>query len=320
MNSLIIEKSLGHISVQDLGRFTAQHLGFSASGVADEYAYLSGNQQLKNADNAAALEITFGQVDININGQCTIILTGANCQATVNNIEVAHWQILQLKSGDKLSLNKPIAGIYTYLCVYGGIQTSRQLNSRSELPKNLQTSFEQTIHLHKEFPLSDIANIETSPLSDTLKSPFSPALFYATQHLVLRFIPHQLWQTFDIKKQKMLSNQHYTLLASSNKMGYRFKGEAIMLNSQTNTSTYKQQKAQLSKPVTYGAIQLPDSGQPIVLMKDRQTIGGYQTLGTVIQTDLFRLAQMRANQTVSFLPIKLEQAQAQLAAFYQRFA
>ncbi len=97
-------------------------------------------------------------------------------------------------------------------------------------------------------------------------------------------------------------------------MGYRLKG------TQTRLDIADSIRSTLSKPVCFGTIQCPSDGQPIVLMKDRQTVGGYPVLGTVIQTDLFRLSQKRPGETVRFVPTTLAQAQAQLAAFREKFS
>ena len=94
-------------------------------------------------------------------------------------------------------------------------------------------------------------------------------------------------------------------------MGYRLQTE--------NTLGITIKNKALSKPVCYGTMQMPNADQVIVLMKDRQTIGGYPVLGNVIQTDLFRLSQMRAGQKVKFLPTSLNSAQQQLTQFYLRF-
>lgn len=309
MNKLTIIKQKGLISVQDLGRFHAQHLGFSASGVADEFAFLSGNKWLGNALNAAALEVTFGQITLTVDSPCQIIITGADCQAKVNNVRVQHWQIINLSANDHVELLAPKSGVYSYICISGGIQTPLYFDSASELPKALKVNKPNKEATQYLFTCEQ--HITAKPVPSTAIA--SAINYYFQQDKksvhVLRFIPHHLWHELTTKAQQKISRQVFQLQASSNKMGYRLKSSnPIDLAS----------SQQLSKPVTLGAIQLPSDGQPIILMKDRQTIGGYPTLGCVIQVDIPRLAQLNAHQNVKLLPITIEKAQAQLQAFYQK--
>ena len=317
-------------TVQDLGRFNYQHLGFSASGVADEFAFLSGNQILGNNANDAALEVIFGQLSLTVNCPCDIAITGADCYATINNKKVAHWQLLHLNSGDILQLNMPKQGIYSYLCFAGGLLTPALLGSQSTLPTTLQKQLKT-----KANEFTDILPLSTNTISNNTflnEEKRQQALTYylqqneqnSTNHVIqaaqaiqkIRFIPHALWWLFTAAEQKIFLKQTYQITANSNKMGYRLNGkQAIELALTTSQILSKQT---LSKPVTLGTIQIPNDGQPIILMKDRQTIGGYPTLGTVIQVDIPRLAQMKAPQTIQLIPISLEKAQLQYTAFYQK--
>lgn len=304
MNTLTILSNKGHCSVQDLGRFNSQHLGFSASGVADEYAYRYGNALLGNQPSDAALEIVFGHITIQANAQCTVVLTGTDCQANINQKSVSNWQVLMLKTGDVLTLKQAIKGNYTYLCVYGGINTTQFMHSRSQFPIVAQSP----IQAETTIPLAENCTYHSDDKQRKIST--NPAHFYSSQPLTLRFMPHKLWQELPPQQQISIRQQQYKISPQSNKMGIRLLGANMPVPSS---------EEMLSVPVTFGTIQLPASGLPIILMKDRQTIGGYPTLGCVLQTDLFRLAQMPAMQTVSFSPISVTQAQTQLQSFYEKF-
>lgn len=311
---------MGYISIQDLGRFNQQHLGFSASGAADEYAFRYGNYVLGNQTNAAALEITFGQISLSANCSCSFIITGADCQATINKMPIKHWQIHTLQTNDVLTLTAPKNGIYSYLCVYGGIQNKQFLASRTELTDAVKAGLKTQIHRHNkvnenEIPLAECAEITNNPhkkLINVAASDQLPEDYYCLndKSLTLRFIPHSSWQLLSDKDKNLFLQQKYQLSNSCNKMGYRLSAQE---------SLYLTPEPRLSKPTTLGTIQLPPDGQPIVLMKDRQTIGGYPVIGTVIFTDIPRLAQRRSGQNVTFCQTTLEQAQAQYLAFLSRF-
>jgi allophanate hydrolase subunit 2 len=141
----------------------------------------------------------------------------------------------------------------------------------------------------------------------------TPDNFYKYNVLTLRFSPQKLWMDLANEHQQEILEQHYIISAQSSRMGYRL--------SQLPKSALAQvvNRKTLSKPVTYGTIQLPENGEPIILMKERQTIGGYPVMGSVMQTDLFRLSQLRPGEKVKLQPTTLIDAQQQLNMFYRRF-
>lgn len=334
----------GHASIQDLGRVHSQHLGFSASGAADEYAFLSANKLIaehqhslnpkKSQLNCAAIEITLGQISFQAHGDCLIAITGADCQAKINNQAVSNWQCLQLNAGDIIEFTMPKAGLHSYLAIAGGVQL--QENQQPWLGSFSQTTNEVALGFSGKpltkaskvyfkpaaFITSELTNAATSVIPNSQMRKPIPQQFYATQTLTLRFIASPLFLKMTTAMQKQWLSSSYSISADSNRMGYR-----LHLQNPDNTSTNKpilsdvlRASCCLSKPVCYGMIQLPANEEPIILMKERQTMGGYPVLGTVMTTDLFRLSQMRPGAKVNFSIINVQQAQQQLRAFYQRFS
>lgn len=337
----------GKASIQDLGRLNAQHLGFSASGVADEYAYLYANKLIIEYQNkivgshddkqqaCAALEITLGQVTLQANSACTIAITGADCQAQLNKVLISNWQCHQLKAGDIINFAMPKSGLHSYLAVSGGFKLTENqepwLGSFSQTDNEMALNVEgKALITHSKlfFPRQNLVPkiqsqkecLQNVKRTTQYKSNAS-ALFYPQQQLTLRFIASALFLKLTIEKQQSFLANNYVISPNSNRMGYRLalKEESVKPNSNKILSTQLRTTSTLSKPVTYGMIQLPANEQPIVLMKERQTMGGYPVLGSVIQTDLFRLSQMRPGQKVHFSLINYQQAQQQLQAFYQKF-
>ncbi|NQY63206.1 MAG: biotin-dependent carboxyltransferase [Alteromonadaceae bacterium] len=355
---LTVLKANGLCSIQDLGRLNAQHLGFSAGGAADEHAFLAANYLLNNKKNDAALEITLGQISFRAGCCCTIAITGADCNATINDKPIENWQVHQLTNSDVLQLQRPHNGLQSYIAVVNGVQAKEWLGSRcqtlSEIPlgfngdKITQGSFiklseqcNSTEQYRKELTTSD-THYNQSAQTPQGKNKLTHGVFQGcwqnfyqdfaqNQLLVIRFIPGKLWSGISKTNQQQFCSTVYTVSANSNRMGYRLVNQAgdfeicehLSMSSMelenTGKSTNTEKTAKLSKPVNYGAIQIPENGQPIILMKERQTIGGYPVLGSVIQTDLFRLSQKRPGEQIRFEPISLERAQQQLLAFYRRF-
>lgn len=331
-------------SIQDLGRINAQHLGFSASGAADEHAFLSANKLIVAHQNevcseknkaqrqCAALEITLGQISFRANTACIIAIAGADCHARINNSIVKNWQSYQLQANDIIEFAMPKTGLHSYLAVLGGVRLDA--NQPPWLGSFAQTQHEMALNTTgKQLSVSSKLYFSEQTFPTTVQSQLviaqvvapsnlsKPAICYAQQQLTLRFMASKLFLQLSEEKQQAFLAASYSISADSNRMGYRLinKNGPVSSRSIDMLTTELRASSALSKPVTYGMIQFPTNEQPIILMKERQTMGGYPVLGTVMQTDLFRLSQMRPGQTVKFTVISIEQAQQQLQAFYQKF-
>lgn len=309
---ITVTKCNNNISIQDLGRSSAQHLGFSASGAADEYSYLLGNLLINNQANTPAFEIFLGNVSFMFNSPCIIMLTGADCQTQLNNQSVSNNQPLNIEKGDILQLRTPNNMLYTYLSVQGGFNCKTWLGSASYTHHEHHINEHiQAIYEGQNFALSAKQSRENKHDKVHCNNANQVNSLFHQPHedkLTLRFIPSNLFNAWTNTHQQTFLTQAYKIAINSNKMGYRLSGEPLEVTSETL----------LSKPVTLGTIQLPPDGQPIILMKERQTIGGYPTLGVVIQTDIFRLSQKRAGEKVCFKTAAISQAQAQLLSYKRR--
>ena len=321
-NTLTIIHQKGLCSIQDLGRDSTQHLGFSGGGVSDEFSFLTANQLLNNPHNAPALEITLGQISLQCHCSCTIAITGANCNAALNDKMIQPWAIYQLQKGDILTLKQPKQGLHSYLAFSGGIHAKTFANSCAQtLNEQALGLFEAKLGQNSEIHLSSDCSLSAEEFSlqqqqNTFLIRQQSPNFHCSNSLTLRFMPSVLWQQLSLKKQTFFLQQSYEILPQSNRMGYRLSSDVLFCAAQENMASSSNA---LSKAVTFGTIQLPPNGQPIVLMKERQTIGGYPVLGTVMKTDLFRLSQKKPGEHIRFTLTTVEQAQQQLGAFYQKF-
>ena len=334
----------GQASIQDLGRLNAQHLGFSASGAADELAFLSANKlitdklSVKERQNiaeikhkqhhCAAIEITLGQISFKANAACTIAITGANCRAQINHIAVNNWQCYQLLAGDILDFAMPETGLHSYLAVLGGFtcQTAEKpwLGSYAQTRNEMALGFtgEQLTTGSRLFFSAQVqAWPETVPETPRNRPTKTPTLFYAREKITLRIMPSRLFLQISHAQQQRFLATEYAISPDSNRMGYRLgvQQQPKALTNEKILSQPLRSSCLLSMPVTYGMVQFPENEQPIILMKERQTMGGYPVLGTVMQTDLFRLSQMRPGEKVNFTLISYQQAQQQLQAFHRKF-
>ncbi|MGB1263986.1 MAG: biotin-dependent carboxyltransferase family protein [Cognaticolwellia sp.] len=328
----------GQASIQDLGRFNAQHLGFSAGGAADEFAFLHANRLIAaryhatenitdKQHNYAALEITLGQIHLKAHSACTIAITGADCNAKINNIAAKNWQCYQLAAGDIIYFSMPKTGLHSYLAVQGGFTCEAKqqpwLGSFAQTGNEMALGFtDKPLTAGSKLYFSGQSQKSTELVAQTATSLTSAyKQFYSQGKLTLRMMPSALFLQMDKHQQQAFLTTEYVISADSNRMGYRL----IADHSQKVSSNEKilseslRRRCLLSRPVSYGMVQFPTNEQPIILMKERQTMGGYPVLGTIMQTDLFRLSQMRPGEKVCFSLIKVQQAQQQLIAFREKF-
>lgn len=319
-NRLTIEKLNGHCAIQDQGRDHQQHLGFSGGGAADLYAFYSANKLLSNSLNCAALEVMMGQIQLKSNNTCTFAITGADCFAQINGLDIKHWQVHTLYKGDCLTLKQPKNNIYTYIAIAGGINSTPWLDSQSQTYTEQKLAFgHPALKVGSDIPVTHLATgstIKSQQAGQTTNAQL-PESFYQHPMLTLRFMPSPLWHKMTTQQQRFFLQQTFSISPNSNRMGYRLANKNPLTQLSKPMTVLESNK--LSKPVCYGAIQLPAFNSPLILMKERQTIGGYPNIGTVMQTDLYRLSQMRPGEQVKFITTTIAQAQQQLTTFNARF-
>ncbi len=279
---------------QDLGRFGYDDIGVSNSGASDELSYTLTNRLLNNPKNSATIELTIGKLKLKALNNCRIAIGGANTRAKLNGKIVKNWSAFPLKKGDILEFGYAIDGQLTYLAVEGGFKADKILGSVSV-----------SKHLGRAVKKGDILKGERS--DNTQKSFLSPKLIpnLTKKELVLRFVRGYQSEWFKVdefcKKSFKVSNRY-------NKMGYQLTGEKII----------PKKRELISEAIAYGAIQITALGQPIVLLKDRQTIGGYPKIGSVLPIDCFKLSQCGANTKITFKEIEPEKARELVRNFYAK--
>lgn len=286
-------------TVQDLGRQGYTHLGITPSGAMDEYAYIWSQKLLDNEDGNA-LEILLSRLKLQATRPTTISVCGADLDFRINGISMPIWQTHQIQTDDILSFEKKRSGMRAYLAVKGGF----------DVPK-FQESYSTTLKEHKGKKLEHGDTLHFTPSQSTLKRRV-PQKYIPTypNHLTLRIVLSYQHDYFtDVQKEKFFST-NYTLTPKMSRMGYKLQGEP-MIPSKGDI---------ISEGITFGAVQIPPDGQPIILLKERQTIGGYPKIGSVLPSDCFILGQMAIGGTVSFEAISIEDAQEEMKEFYGFFS
>ena len=256
-------------TVQDEGRRGVAHLGHCNSGALDIYAYHWSQTLLGNTE-ANALEVMVG-LKLEATKPTTIAITGADLGLEINGIYKKPWQSYAIETGDILYFSKRITGQRAYLAVKGGLQTPRYLGSFSTtikegLGNKLQVGDTLPYKASTSTPLTRVKP-EHIPNYDT---PLVLHVMLGYQHTL-----------FSETEKKKFFDSTYEITLQSDRMGYRLSGEEISAQSENL----------FSEGIAFGVIQIPKDGQPIILLKERQTIGGYPKMGTILPEDCYALAQ-----------------------------
>ena len=305
---LWIEKP-GFLSlIQDAGRCGVMHLGLATGGAMDRHAWAWANYLLGNCFGAAALEITFGQVEFVSQLSVNIAITGAQVAVTVNGVPQPLWATLSLKAGDRVALGAPRAGLRSYLAVAGGFSVAAGLgNSCATLHR------EKTGGLHGDgqpLKAGDLLPCEprsqNPPLQRQVPVDWRPDYHEA---LILDVIMGAQAERFPSHSLECFFTRPYTLSPQSDRMGARLDGPALEVFGERL----------ISEGISLGAVQVPANGLPIILLNDRQTIGGYPKLGAVTPRSLDALAQRQPGCQLQFRAVALHEAQRREKVFLSFF-
>lgn len=306
----------GLASLQDLGRFGQRKHGIGINGAMDSWALRAGNLLLNNPENTVAIEITLVGLTVQFAQDLTFCLTGAVFEAYLitpagEKTRVHHNWRVHARAGDTLQLVRAVHGMHGYLCVRGGFAVTPVLGSAST---NLKAEFGG--HQGRLLTAGDELTLNqptgTSAWLPIIAMANSDRFAAANEPTKIRIIKNSEYDAFTQAAQARMVSKPWQLSSSSNRMGYRFDSgsedkldliEPLQMNSHG---------------VDMGMIQVPPQGQPIVLMADTQTTGGYPKIASVIEADIGKLSQIRFGRQCQFVWTTLEQAiQARQAREYQ---
>lgn len=293
--------------IQDFGRFGLSQFGITQGGPVDDYAYSWANYLLGNAVNLATLEITLGQAEFQIKEDCLLAICGGDLQAKLDNESINNWSSFHAQKGQTLTFGLPLNGLRSYLAIKGGFITPPQFGSCSTVVRDQLGGLHsdgQGLAIYDELMFHHHDTAAHRPLSLTFR-------FKPDYNLPLRLRVIEGYQCHDFSPEAIIRffTSEFTVDQDSNRMGYRLSGAEI-------SPPYN---GILSEGIALGAIQFPSDGQPIILLNDRQTLGGYPKIGCIARIDLPRLAQAKPGQKVRFVPgdrLGLQDVWCQWANFF----
>ncbi|MDG0810227.1 biotin-dependent carboxyltransferase family protein [Cohnella rhizosphaerae] len=302
-------------TVQDLGRYGSQHFGVIVGGAMDAFALRIANLLVGNDENAAGLEITMLGPEIYFAEAALVSVCGGDLSPRLNDRELPLWKTIVAPEGSVLRFGPARLGCRAYLAIAGGIDAPAKMNSRSTYLRAGIGGWEgRALQKGDRLPVGaprEAGKKLASLLADEAQADgvafsrwsVAPDLLPAyTPNPEVRTVAGQELALFEEESAERFFAGAFKVRTDSDRMGYRLSGEGDALR-------LREKRELVSSAVTFGTVQVPPDGQPIVLMADRQTTGGYPKIAQVASADLPLLAQTNLGGTVRFRPVSLQEAQ-----------
>jgi len=292
--ALIVERCGVLTTIQDGGRYGYQRFGVTPAGPMDPWAFRLANRMLIQNDDEAGLEVGPGSLVLRVEAErVRIALAGAERPVAVDGRAVPWWSVLNAGGGQRIELGPAARGVWSYLAVAGGLAVRPVMGSRATHTLTRLGGLEgRPLRQGDRLPLADSAIAPDAPDFALVEPPVEPQ-----GPIRILLGPQEAW--FTETGVAALLGTPWRVSSRSDRMGYRLEGPPIEHARSPNI---------VSDGIVTGAIQVPGSGQPIVLMADRQSTGGYPKIGTVISADIGRLAQTPAGGIVRFRAVSFEEA------------
>ncbi len=280
-----------HSSIQDLRRIGFKKYGIPQSGPMDEYSHILTNWLLNKDINSETIEITYYGPKIRINFDTKIAIFGSNCDAYLNDKKIEIGISISIKNGDIIDIKNCIDGNRVYLGFSADMKLKKIFNSFSTYEKiNIGGISGQKLSNN------DIIYFKNIKSPSTKKIPSSFINRY-DQTKIIRIIEGIHFDK--IQNNLTLIDNQFQISSNSDRMGLRLLNNKIKLNNYNEID---------STVVTKGTIQVPRDGNPIILMSDSQSTGGYPIIGNVCKIDISKITQIKPNKRVKFKIITIDES------------
>jgi len=310
MTTVIVHKAGLLTTVQDRGRYGYQRYGMHVSGAMDVFSLELANLLVGNDPGDACLEATISGPELEFTGATWIAITGADMDPYLNGQGIPMNTAVDVRPGDRLGFRGLRSGCRTYIAFAGGIAVPPVMGSRSTYLRAGIGGFQgRALMPGDELPLGGFEPLSPPGKFSTGSARRKPLLKKLPEGMIpedkheqiIRIISGPEAHYFEVAGLRSFLSTEYTITAQSDRMGYRLSGEPIRhKEGMTNI---------ISAGISLGTVQIPGDGQPIILMADRQTSGGYARIASVITDDLPLLAQMRPGDKIRFKETTIEIAQ-----------
>lgn len=299
MGSLLVTRSGLLTTVQDLGRWGHQAAGVPVAGPMDAFSHRLANLVVGNDPGAATLEVTLIGPELEFDAETLVAVCGAEFSLTLNGRAMPLGVAVPVPGGSRLQFGRRLAGARAYIAVAGGVRTPPVLGSRAtHLVSGMGGLGGRALVAGDRLPIGDAASIVGPLRVAGLPLP-------AQGRVRLRLLPGVQADWFAPQAASTLTGVSFRVSPRSNRMGYRLEGPPL---------ARLRPDEPISEPLAFGAIQVPAAGEPILLMADRQTAGGYPKIASVIAADLPIAGQLAPGDFVEFSFCSRQEAAAALIA------
>lgn len=302
MSSVSVLKPGAQTQLQDGGRFGWQRFGVPVGGAMDLWSHRVANLLAGNAEDEATLEILLMGPSLCFEAAATIALCGADLSAQVDGEQLPMHERIELPAGTQLDFGRRVNGLRCYLAVRGGFAVPPVMGSRSTFVRGGFGGFQgRALRKGDVLPIGPCAagTLPPAVLPDDIDVPVPLAAAQAVTPV--RVVPGEHAALFGPEVRALMTQATYQLSPQSDRMGLRLEGPPLPRLPGGEL---------ISEGVSFGTVQVPPDGQPIVLMAERQSAGGYPKIAHVASIDLPLLAQMAPRQALRFVPVSLAEAQA----------
>ena len=280
---------------QDNGRANLYHIGIPFSGAMDNRNYRLANQLVGNKENSPVFEFAYQGPFLKFNGDnINFVITGDVNFKLIKKNEIINgncYEIYNLEDGDELDIISTNKSVYGYLAVNADIDLKLQLGSYS-----INTKANIGSNNGKKLENGQKINFSKIKLNQTKKK----LNYLNTKIEKIRVLKGTNFNYFSAKAQKLFFEKEFTVTKLSDRMGMRLEGPFIDNVVDTNIR---------SEGLIKGVIQVPADGNPIIMLSDHGTIGGYPKIGVVISADYDKLVQLAPGSKIKFQEIKLSDAE-----------
>jgi antagonist of KipI len=282
-------------TVQDLGRYGCLKYGIPISGAMDTFSLIVANLLVANDPNDACLEITLIGPELRALTKTQIAITGGIASPKINGQSVPMGETLVVQEGDVISFGKMESGCRIYLSMRGGIDTPLVLGSRSTYVRGGLGGIGG-----RQLKTGDaIEAFDKPPLKTGLSMP-EELVPQFTDHFTAHVVLGPQEDMFTERGVHTFLSNQYKVTPEADRMGYRLEGQTV---------EHKGKADIISDALLPGAVQVPKSGKPIVIMRDAQTTGGYPKIAVTISSDVSLLGQAKPNDMIEFSKVTVKEAQ-----------
>ncbi len=285
----------GIATIQDSGRRGWNKFGVPTSGPMDWFAYQAANSLLNNPPNSATIELGLGEITFHALRNTVLAVTGAGYEVENYIWTFPLWTTFYVRAGWTVRVKKTSGGNWAYIAIAGGFDSPVIMNSRSAyLRGGIGSALKAGDVLNSFTPTGDMLKLAARDFPVDKFMPYN-------QTPTIEVIPAPQADWFTSEGIRTFYESEYTLSPSFDRMGYRLQGSPI-----EKVIT----KELISEGMTMGSIQIPADGQPIVMMADAPTAGGYPKVASVTRASLSLLAQCEAGVSkIRFRETTVEEAQ-----------